>query len=31
VYDWLNTDRKEKWVLTIDNVDDAGFLVEQRI
>jgi len=28
VHDWLRDDRKGKWVLILDNVDDAGFLVE---
>ncbi|PVH73200.1 hypothetical protein DL98DRAFT_431749 [Cadophora sp. DSE1049] len=28
VHDWLCDDRKGKWVLILDNVDDAGFLVE---
>ncbi|KAH8595376.1 P-loop containing nucleoside triphosphate hydrolase protein [Bisporella sp. PMI_857] len=29
VHDWLCDDRKE-WVLILDNVDDAGFLVEDQ-
>jgi hypothetical protein len=28
VHDWLRDDRKGKWVLILDNVDYAGFLVE---
>ncbi|KAG4431648.1 hypothetical protein IFR05_012871 [Cadophora sp. M221] len=28
VHDWLCDERKGKWVLILDNVDDAGFLVE---
>jgi hypothetical protein len=28
VHDWLRNDRKGKWVLILDNVDDAAFLVE---
>ncbi|KAH7305369.1 P-loop containing nucleoside triphosphate hydrolase protein [Rhexocercosporidium sp. MPI-PUGE-AT-0058] len=30
VHDWLCDERKGKWVLILDNVDDAGFLVEAR-
>jgi hypothetical protein len=30
VHDWLRDDRKGKWVLILDNVDDAGFLVEAQ-
>jgi hypothetical protein len=30
VRDWLCDERKGKWVLILDNVDDAGFLVEAR-
>ncbi|KAH7317796.1 hypothetical protein BKA65DRAFT_483263 [Rhexocercosporidium sp. MPI-PUGE-AT-0058] len=30
VHDWLRDDRKGKWVLIIDNVDDVSFLVEAR-
>ncbi|KAH7418642.1 P-loop containing nucleoside triphosphate hydrolase protein [Cadophora sp. MPI-SDFR-AT-0126] len=30
VYDWLCDERKGKWALLLDNVDDAGFLVEAR-
>jgi hypothetical protein len=30
VYDWLRNDRKGKWVLILDNVDDAGFLVQAQ-
>jgi hypothetical protein len=30
VHDWLRDDRKGKWVLILDNVDDARFLVEAR-
>ncbi|PMD27600.1 hypothetical protein NA56DRAFT_667207 [Hyaloscypha hepaticicola] len=28
VHDWLRDDRKGEWVLILDNVDDAGFLVK---
>jgi hypothetical protein len=28
VHDWLRNDRKGKWVLILDNMDDAAFLVE---
>ena len=28
VHDWLHSDRKGKWVLVLDNVDNAAFLVE---
>ncbi|KAH8760639.1 P-loop containing nucleoside triphosphate hydrolase protein [Hyaloscypha finlandica] len=28
VHDWLRDDRKGKWVLILDNVDDTAFLVE---
>jgi hypothetical protein len=27
VHDWLRSYRKGKWVLILDNVDDAGFLI----
>jgi hypothetical protein len=30
VCDWLRDDKRGKWVLILDNVDDAGFLVEAR-
>ena len=30
VHHWLCDERKGKWVLILDNVDDAGFLVEDR-
>jgi hypothetical protein len=30
VHDWLCDERKGKWALILDNVDDAGFLVEAR-
>ncbi|PMD13580.1 TPR-like protein [Hyaloscypha hepaticicola] len=30
VHDWLRNDRKGKWVLILDNVDDAGFLVKAQ-
>ncbi|OBT61032.1 hypothetical protein VE03_09628, partial [Pseudogymnoascus sp. 23342-1-I1] len=30
VRDWLRNDRKGKWVLILDNVDDASFLVEAQ-
>jgi hypothetical protein len=30
VHDWLRSDRKGKWVLILDNVDDAGFLVKAQ-
>lgn len=26
MHDWLRDDRKGKWVLILDNVDDASFL-----
>ena len=29
VHDWLRDERKGKWVLILDNVDDAGFLLAQ--
>jgi hypothetical protein len=28
MYNWLLDNRKGKWVLILDNVDDAAFLVE---
>ena len=28
VHDWLRDERKGKWVLILDNVDDAGFLLK---
>ncbi|PQE14359.1 hypothetical protein CJF30_00006939 [Rutstroemia sp. NJR-2017a BBW] len=28
VHDWLRNERKGKWVLILDNVDDAGFLIQ---
>ncbi|ORY66127.1 P-loop containing nucleoside triphosphate hydrolase protein [Pseudomassariella vexata] len=28
VYDWLRDERKGNWILILDNVDDAGFLVD---
>ena len=28
VHDWLRDERKGKWVLILDNVDNAGFLLE---
>ena len=28
VHDWLRDDRKGKWILILDNIDDAGFLIE---
>lgn len=28
MYDWLCDEKKGKWALILDNVDDAGFLVE---
>jgi len=28
VHDWLRDERKGKWVMILDNVDDAGFLLE---
>ena len=30
VHDWLRSDRNGEWVLILDNVDDAGFLVEAQ-
>ncbi|KAF8867326.1 putative kinesin [Acephala macrosclerotiorum] len=30
VHDWLRNDRKGKWVLILDNVDDAEFLVKAQ-
>ena len=30
VHDWLRDERKGKWVLILDNVDDAGFLIENQ-
>ncbi|KAG9235944.1 putative kinesin [Amylocarpus encephaloides] len=30
VHDWLCDERKGKWALILDNVDEAGFLVEAR-
>lgn len=30
MHDWLRDDRKGKWVLILDNVDDAGFLVKDQ-
>ena len=30
VHDWLCDERKGKWALIMDNVDDTGFLVEAR-
>jgi len=30
VHDWLRDERKGKWVLVLDNVDDAGFLLDAR-
>ncbi|PQE18243.1 hypothetical protein CJF30_00010977 [Rutstroemia sp. NJR-2017a BBW] len=30
VHDWLCNDRKGKWVLILDNVDDASFLVQAQ-
>jgi tetratricopeptide (TPR) repeat protein len=30
VRDWLRNDRKREWVLILDNVDDASFLVEAQ-
>ncbi|KFY87014.1 hypothetical protein V500_07258 [Pseudogymnoascus sp. VKM F-4518 (FW-2643)] len=30
VHDWLRDDRKGKWVLILDNVDDASFLVKDQ-
>jgi hypothetical protein len=30
VHDWLRNDRNGEWVLILDNVDDAGFLVEAQ-
>ncbi|MCJ1416129.1 hypothetical protein MMC32_002464 [Xylographa parallela] len=30
VHDWLRNERKGKWVLILDNIDDASFLLEAR-
>jgi tetratricopeptide (TPR) repeat protein len=30
VHDWLRDEKKGKWVLILDNVDDVGFLLEPR-
>ncbi|CZR68212.1 related to kinesin light chain [Phialocephala subalpina] len=30
VHDWLRDDRKGRWFLILDNVDDAGFLVKAQ-
>jgi hypothetical protein len=30
VHDWLRDNRKGEWVLILDNVDDAGFLLEAQ-
>ena len=30
MHDWLRDNRKGKWVLILDNIDDASFLVESR-
>jgi hypothetical protein len=30
VHDWLSNKRKGKWLLILDNVDDAGFLLKAR-
>jgi len=30
VHDWLRDERKGKWVLILDNVDDASFLLDTR-
>ncbi|KAH8651580.1 hypothetical protein BGZ60DRAFT_436624 [Tricladium varicosporioides] len=30
VYNWLSDDRKGEWILILDNVDDASFLIEAR-
>ncbi|KAI7300558.1 hypothetical protein KC326_g9320, partial [Hortaea werneckii] len=30
VYSWLRNERNGKWILVLDNVDDAGFLFEKR-
>jgi hypothetical protein len=29
-HDWLRDERKGKWVLILDNIDDAGFLLEAQ-
>jgi len=31
VHDWLHDSKKGKWVLILDNVDDAGFLLDANI
>ena len=28
VHDWLHDERKGKWIVILDNVDDASFLIE---
>jgi hypothetical protein len=30
VHDWLRKDRKGKWILILDNMDDAGFLIQPQ-
>jgi tetratricopeptide (TPR) repeat protein len=30
VHDWLRNDRKGKWILILDNVDDVGFLIQPQ-
>ena len=30
MHDWLRDDKKRKWVLILDNIDDAGFLKTRR-
>ena len=30
VHDWLRNERKGRWVLILDNIDDASFLLEAR-
>ncbi|PQE31720.1 hypothetical protein CJF32_00001045 [Rutstroemia sp. NJR-2017a WRK4] len=30
VHDWLRNERKGKWILILDNVDDAGFLIQAQ-
>ena len=30
MHDWLYSDRKGKWVLILDNIDNAGFLIKAQ-
>ena len=31
VYNWMRDERKGKWILILDNVDDAGFLLDTQL